>query len=65
MKEFEEDKPRTWYSWNQVILLGIYKKYQKNIQEDMLKMMEKLNLGKNNETFFNPIHNLGNNQIRG
>ena len=36
-------------------------------QEDMIKMMEKLNLGKGNEGLFNPIsnNNLGLNQMRG
>ena len=35
--------------------------------EDMLKMMEKLNLGQNNEDLFNqiPNQNLGMNQMRG
>ena len=37
-------------------------------QEDMIKMMEKLNIGPNNENLFNPIsnnNNLGINQMRG
>ena len=36
-------------------------------QDDMMKMMEKLNLGQNNEGFFNPLpnNNSGLNQLRG
>ena len=36
-------------------------------QDDMMKMMEKLNLGQNNEGFFNPLpnNNSGLNQMRG